>query len=167
MARPRNHLKWGWAALFFAIVGGIALESLHAFKAEMLLGVDQETTRLMWRLAHAHGALLGVVNILYALTNHHKPLELKQGKAVSTALIMATILLPGGFLLGGDHAHGRRSRNWDHSHSPRRRVAPFCRGSDFVSGPLTLRSSVVLDKEQQPRRGASSRRLPSANGGER
>ena len=55
----------------------------------------------MWRLAHAHCALLGVVNILYALTYHHKPLELTQGKAVSTALIMATILLPGGFLLGG------------------------------------------------------------------
>ncbi len=101
MARPRNHLKWGWAALFFAIVGGIALESLHAFKAETFLGVDQETTRLMWRLAHAHGALLGVVNILYALTCHHQSLEFAQDKTVSTALIMATILLPGGFLLGG------------------------------------------------------------------
>ncbi len=101
MARPRNHLKWGWAALFFAIVGGIALESLHAFKAETYLGVDQETRRLMWRLAHAHGALLGVVNILYGLTCHHQSQEFTQGTTVSTALIVATILLPGGLLLGG------------------------------------------------------------------
>ena len=46
---------------------GLLLESLQGFKVAAYLDVSNETRRLMWRLAHAHGTLLAVVNILYAV----------------------------------------------------------------------------------------------------
>ena len=78
------------------------LELLHGFKAGLYLDVSNETRRLMWTLAHAHGALLGLVHILYALC-----LRLFPGVAagsqgpISSSLIGASVLLPGGFFLGG------------------------------------------------------------------
>jgi hypothetical protein len=81
---------------------GLVLESLHGFKVAAYLDVSNETRRLMWRLAHAHGALLGAINILFALTLGTSPSPVFPGvPRTSTALIAATILLPVGFFLGG------------------------------------------------------------------
>jgi heme A synthase len=56
----------------------------------------------MWRLAHAHGALLGAINILFALTlRAESPSAFPETARISTALIAATVLLPFGFFLGG------------------------------------------------------------------
>ena len=50
------------------ILLGLALELLHGFKIQWYLAVANDTRRLLWTLAHAHGVLLGVVNVVYALS---------------------------------------------------------------------------------------------------
>ena len=76
------------------------------------LDVSNETRRLMWRLAHAHGVLLGLIHVVYGLALGAIPgLGGPQTRASSsTALIGASLLLPGGFFLGGVVFYARRSR---------------------------------------------------------
>ena len=91
--------------MFAAI--GLFLESLQGFKVAAYLDVSNETRRLMWRLAHAHGGLLAVVNILFALSLKNQPPAAIPGvQRISVSLIAATILLPLGFFLGGVIVYG-------------------------------------------------------------
>src|SRR5438128_8366345 len=64
----RRHLHFGWWTLLIFLTAGLALEALHGFKVEAYLKVSNETRRLMWTLAHAHGTLLGLVNLGFAAT---------------------------------------------------------------------------------------------------
>ncbi len=99
---PRRHLRVGWWSLLGFLVLGFSLELLHGFKAGFYLDVSNETRRLMWTLAHAHGALLGLVHILYALCLRLFPgLAAGSQRPISLSLIGASVLLPGGFFLGG------------------------------------------------------------------
>jgi len=102
--RPPFNLRAGFWALFGFATLGLVLEGLHGFKLGFYLNVDNETRRLLWRLAHAHGALLGLVNVAYALTARAWPgLEDRlAGRALSCSLL----LMPLGFLLGGAFAEG-------------------------------------------------------------
>jgi hypothetical protein len=59
---------------------------------------------LLWRLAHAHGALLGLVNICHALTVRAWPRL--QDRASERALLCGLLLMPAGFFLGGVFAQG-------------------------------------------------------------
>jgi len=98
----RSHLRFGWIGLLvFATLGG-TLEALHAWKSGAYLGVGNETRRLMWTLAHAHGVGLSLLHIGFATT-----LKLlfetltPRLQLASRLLTWATLLLPGGFFLGG------------------------------------------------------------------
>lgn len=97
----RRHLRFGWSALLIFATLGLVLEALQGFKVAAYLDVANETRRLMWRLAHAHGALLGAINVLFALTLKVSPSPFPGTSRISTALIAATVLLPLGFFLGG------------------------------------------------------------------
>jgi len=98
----RRHLRLGWSALLVFAALGLILEALQGFKVAAYLDVPNETRRLMWRLAHAHGALLGAINILFALTlKTLTPTAFPRVSRMSSALIGATLLLPLGFFLGG------------------------------------------------------------------
>ena len=99
-ARP-THLAWGWGSLAVWVLFGLGLEALHAFKVPWYLDVGMEPRRLMFQLAHAHGALLGGVNIAFALSQEHLAWGKKGPDLASRLLKSATLLLPGGFLLGG------------------------------------------------------------------
>jgi len=96
------HIRFGWWALLFFLGLGFVLELLHGFKIRLYLDVSNETRRLMWTLAHAHGALLGLIHILFGLTVLGIP-GLPKGtvRLVSRCLVAASVLLPGGFFLGG------------------------------------------------------------------
>ena len=100
-----RHLRLGWwAMLVFLSFGGV-LELMHAFKVGWYLDVDHEARRLLWRLSHAHGTLLGVVNILFGLSvKVFDPPE--SWVRASPFLVAATVLLPGSFFLGGFFVHG-------------------------------------------------------------
>jgi hypothetical protein len=98
----RRHLRFGWWSLLAFAAFGLVLETLHGFKVGAYLDVSSETRRLMWTLAHAHGVLIGAVHVLFALSLRTAP-ELGGPRLphASRALIGASLLLPGGFLLAG------------------------------------------------------------------
>lgn len=94
-----RHLRIGWWSLALFIVLGVVLELLHAIKAPAYLDGGHETTRLLLRLAHAHGTGLSIVNIVYGLTA-----EARRRTAThfaSACLLTALVLLPVGFFAGG------------------------------------------------------------------
>jgi hypothetical protein len=103
----RTHLKIGWFGLLIFLCLGIALEALHGFKSAWYLDVGNETRRLMFTLAHAHGVLLSLVNVAFAFTLTAIPsLAGGRGRLISRLLFAAIILLPSGFFLGGFFIQG-------------------------------------------------------------
>ncbi len=98
----RRHLLAGWWALLLFLTLGIGLEALHGFKVAAYLGVSHETRRLMWTLAHAHGTLLGLVNLGFAFTLRSVPQWPASSRGLASATLLgATLLMPAGFFLGG------------------------------------------------------------------
>jgi hypothetical protein len=98
----RRHVRFGWwAVLVFASLG-LTLELLHGFKARAYLDGSNQTRRLVWTLAHAHGTLLGLINVAFGVTMMTFPGFIgRHLRLVSRALIGAAVLLPLGFFLGG------------------------------------------------------------------
>jgi hypothetical protein len=102
-----RHLRVGWWALLVYLLLGLALEGMHGFKVGAYLDVGNETRRLMWRLAHAHGTLLALVNIAYGLTARSVPAATASGSwLASPCLLGALALIPLGFFGGGIVVHG-------------------------------------------------------------
>jgi hypothetical protein len=98
----RRHLRFGWWSLLVFTTMGLLLETLHGFKVRAYLDVSNETRRLMWTLAHAHGTLLAVVHVIFGLSIATFPdLSARNLRVISTSLVAASVLLPGGFFLGG------------------------------------------------------------------
>ena len=98
--RVDRNLRFGWwSLLVFLSLGGV-LETLDGFKIGWYVDVGNETRRLMFTLAHAHGTLLALVNIVVGLMVRILD-RFALRSSVSFALIWAAILLPGGFFLGG------------------------------------------------------------------
>jgi len=103
----RRHLQFGWWSLLVFLTLGIGLEALHGFKAGLYLNVSNEMRRLMWTLAHAHGTLLALAQIAFAVTLPHAPAWPSPSRLfASRCLQSASVLLPGGFFLGGLDLHG-------------------------------------------------------------
>lgn len=106
-ALGRRHVRAGFLALAVFAAAGLALEALHAFKVPGYLDAGEETRRLLLRLAHAHGTLLGLVNVAFGLAaREHLALGPREARVASGALVASTLLLPAGFLLGGLSARG-------------------------------------------------------------
>ena len=102
MDYARRHLRFGWWSLLIFATLGLVLESLQGFKVRAYLDVSNDTRRLMWTLAHAHGTLLAAINILFGLTlRAATPAAMPRVRLTSAGLIAAGILLPLGFFLGG------------------------------------------------------------------
>ena len=111
MKRPSKHvpadvqladrnIRFGWWSLLIFLSLGAVLETLHGFKLGWYVDVGNETRRLMFTLAHAHGTLLALVNIAAGLTVRIVE-RFTLRPSVSFALIWAALLLPAGFFLGG------------------------------------------------------------------
>ena len=98
--RVERNLRFGWWSLLVFLSLGAILEALHGFKIGWYVDVGNETRRLMFTLAHAHGTLLALVNIAAGLTERNMD-RFSLRPSVSFALIWAAILLPAGFFLGG------------------------------------------------------------------
>ena len=103
----RRHFKLGWWSLFVFVCLGIMLEGMLAFRVGWYLDVgDNETHRLMLRLGHAHGTLLSILNIAFAASLVLLSLPDYARTLASRCLTAATLLVPGGFILGGLFTHG-------------------------------------------------------------
>jgi len=105
-AKPRagdplalKHFRFGWWMLVVFLCLGLLLDALNGFKVGAYLDVSNETRRLMWTLAHVHGALIGIVHIAFAATRGAFPGALPS--LASSCLIAASLLIPAGFFLGG------------------------------------------------------------------
>ena len=95
----QRHLRAGWWGLALFVVLGTVLELLHAIRTPSYLDAGRETTRLLLRLAHAHGTGLSILQIVFALTARTRPATATP--FTSIAFLAAYVLLPGGFFLGG------------------------------------------------------------------
>jgi predicted GNAT family N-acyltransferase len=102
-----RHLRIGFWGLLFFLSLGLGLEALHGFKVAFYLDLESEPRRLAWRLAHAHGTLLSLLHVVFGLTlgSRYAP-PTRAAERASRLLSAATLLLPGGFLLGGCFIHG-------------------------------------------------------------
>lgn len=101
-ATAARHLAFGWWLVVASIALGTLLEGLHALKLGLYLDASNETRRLLWTLAHAHGALLGLVNVAFATSLPKLPGLSENGRRLaSRALVAGGVLLPAGFFLGG------------------------------------------------------------------
>lgn len=97
-----RHLRLGWILLLVFLSLGIILETLHAFKVDLYMNTENKTRRLLWTLAHAHGTLLAIIHLGFAVTLRILPRENpKLQSAGSRCLTAASILMPLGFFLGG------------------------------------------------------------------
>lgn len=97
----RHHL-FGWSALLLFLSLGAFLEFLHGFKVGFYLDPEHRLRREMWTLAHAHGTLLALIQVLFAagLTRLGR-WTAGRLKLVSFFLLDAALLIPLGFFLGG------------------------------------------------------------------
>lgn len=103
----RKHLLAGWIGLFVFLLLGIVLETLHGLKADAYLGPANATRRLMWTLAHAHGALLALVNIAFVISLPWLRLGTNRTiRLASWGLLGGLAVLPAGFFLGGCWLYG-------------------------------------------------------------
>ena len=94
----RTTLRTGWLLLAIALPFGVTLEALHGFKVQAYL--TSEMRREMWRLAHAHGTLLGILCLVFAaLAERHVPDAIRPGAA--RLIRWGAVLMPLGFFLGG------------------------------------------------------------------
>jgi len=98
----RRHLHFGWWSVLFFLTLGVVLEVMHGLKSPWYLDVSNHTRRLMWTLAHAHGVLLGLLNVGFAATVYLLPQwDAQRYSLASRCLIAGSVLLPTGFFLGG------------------------------------------------------------------
>jgi hypothetical protein len=94
----RKTVRMGWLLLAIALPFGVTLEALHGFKVQAYLASDMR--REMWRLAHAHGTLLGMLCLVSAaLAEAHIPEAIRA--RVLAMIRWGAVLMPLGFFLGG------------------------------------------------------------------
>jgi hypothetical protein len=95
------HQLWGWTGLLLFAGLGLALESLNGLKVGFFLDPEFELRREMWRLAHAHGTLLSIVQLVFSAALAHGVLAGDRAQLASRLLRAALLLMPLGFFLGG------------------------------------------------------------------
>jgi hypothetical protein len=92
-------LSLGWAMIAGFLALGIVLESFHLVKLPFYL--DVRLRRELWTLAHAHGTLLGILNVLFALCAVRAIPDAGRRSRAARALRVGALLVPLGFFLGG------------------------------------------------------------------
>ncbi len=91
----RKSLRYGFTALLLFVAGGLTLEFLHLIKAPWYL--ENHLRRELWVLAHAHGALLALFNLVYAALLS----RIAAAVGAGVWLRWGAALVPAGFFLGG------------------------------------------------------------------
>ena len=97
-ADAKKTLITGWVLLAVSLPCGVMLEALHGFKVQVYLASD--TRRELWRLAHAHGTMLGIVCLVFAALAERQIAEASR-PSIGRQLAWGSVLMPLGFFLGG------------------------------------------------------------------
>jgi hypothetical protein len=98
-APSRAAMTYGWTAIAAFLALGLALESFHLVKAPWYF--EARLRRELWTLAHAHGTLLGLVAIAFAVVAPRAVPPAHLRRRFSRLLRAGALLVPAGFLLGG------------------------------------------------------------------
>ena len=98
-AVSRGSLRLGWTMIGVFLALGLVLESFHLVKLPFYL--DLRLRRELWTQAHAHGTLLGAVNVLLGLSAARLVPDLGRRRQAARLLGAGSLLVPAGFLLGG------------------------------------------------------------------
>lgn len=99
----KTPLTVGWFLLAVSLPLGLTLEALHAMKLRVYLG--SELRRELWTLAHAHGNLLGLLLIVFALAAPRFVADDGRRRHLGRVLALGAVLMPLGFFLGGAQNH--------------------------------------------------------------
>jgi hypothetical protein len=91
-------LRTGYWLLAVSIPFGVTLEALHGFKVRAF--VESEMRRELFRLAHAHGTLLGILCLVFAALAERNVPEATRG-SIARFVAGGAVLMPLGFFLGG------------------------------------------------------------------
>jgi hypothetical protein len=103
----RLHLRVGWWSLLVFLTMGLVLETLSGFKVGLYVDVASSTRRLMWTLAHAHGTLLSILNVAFALTLPMAVAWTATSRLLASRCLRGALgLMPLGFFLGGVRIYG-------------------------------------------------------------
>lgn len=103
----RLHLALGWGMIAAFMLLGVALETLHGLKLGWYLDLSNETRRLLLTLGHAHGVLIGLLNVALALSwPHRAPASPGAERAMRACFVAGGLLLPLGFVSGGLVVYG-------------------------------------------------------------
>lgn len=98
LSKPYGQLAFqGWLSLVFWMSFGLLLESLMAYKSPAYLGDLQR--RELFRLAHAHGSLLGIVLVVAAIWA--RGIGARLSRLAIIAIRLGAVVLPVGFLAAG------------------------------------------------------------------
>ena len=98
----RRHYLIGWWGLLVFLSLGIGLETLHGFKVGFYLDPAHRLRRLLWTLAHAHGTLLALIHVAFAVgLGQFGHWTVRRLRLAAFFLTDALVLLPAGFFLGG------------------------------------------------------------------
>ncbi len=89
--------RFGWTSLTAWASAGVALEAAHGFKLSAYL--DDELTRLLLTLAHAHGVGLALVVIVFGSSAAPR-MTPELARHLLRALAFAATAVPLGFALG-------------------------------------------------------------------
>src|SRR5258706_9586126 len=99
----RSMLLQGWVSVAVWMSLGLLLEGLLGYKIPAYLGDSQR--RELFRLAHTHGTLLGVLLVAVALSCERSAVLLP--RAARFSMRWGSFLMPLGFLLSGiSHPEG-------------------------------------------------------------
>ena len=77
---------------------GLTLEALHGFKVRAF--VESEMRRELFRLAHAHGTLLGILCLVFAALAERNVPEASR-LSIARLVSWGAVLMPLGFFVGG------------------------------------------------------------------
>jgi heme A synthase len=97
--RPDSHLRLSIAVVALFMASGLWLEAMYGLRAEGWL--DDPLRREFLRLGHAHGGLLGVVNVALAWTLERLQTPPAWGGKIRVAALLGALLVGLGFMLGG------------------------------------------------------------------
>ncbi|SRR6266540_4176515 len=91
-------LRTGWILLAVSLPLGVTLEALHGFKVQAY--VSSEMRREMWRLAHAHGTLLGILCLVFSVVADKQLVDPARA-SIAKLVRWGAVLMPIGFFAGG------------------------------------------------------------------
>ncbi len=91
-------LRTGYWLLAVSLPLGLTLEALHGFKVRPF--VESDMRRELFRLAHAHGTLLGILCLVFAALAERNVPEASR-LSIARLVVWGAVLMPLGFFLGG------------------------------------------------------------------